>query len=226
MATILLVHGALADGSCWSEVIPPLQDVGHSVVAVQQPLSSIDDDVARVRAELEAVEEAVVLVGHSFGGVAITQAAHHMPHVSALVYVAAFAPDEGESVAGLTERAPKLPSAERFTVDEGGRFRLSRQDFPRFFCPDVDSVRARVLAAAQGPADAGRFDYRSGPPAWREHPTYYVVAGADQIVHPELQRWLAARMGAIVTTADGAGHAVMVSRPDVVTEVVLAAAAA
>ncbi|MFC0602391.1 alpha/beta fold hydrolase [Streptomyces palmae] len=227
MATILLVHGAIADGSSWSEVIPPLQDAGHTVIAAQLPLSSIDEDLARVRACLDELDgESVVLVGHSFGGVVITQAAHHMPGISALVYIAAYAPDEGETAGALTARAPRLPSAERFEVDRQGRFTLPQDLYARYFCPDADPVRGRVMAAVQGPSDTERFTFAVGPPGWREHPTYYVVAGADQIVHPDLQRLLADRMGAVTTVLDGADHAVMVSRPGAVAEVILAAAAA
>ncbi|KUJ65955.1 hypothetical protein ACZ90_41625 [Streptomyces albus subsp. albus] len=227
MATILLVHGAIADGSAWSEVIPPLQDAGHTVIAAQLPLSSIDEDVTRVRAHLHELDgESVILVGHSFGGVVITQAAHHVPHISALVYIAAYAPDEGETVGALAQWAPRLPSAEHFEVDRQGRFTLPQDLYIRSFCPDADPVRARVMAAAQGPSDAERFTFAAGPPGWREHPTYYVVAGADQIIHPDLQRRLADRMGAITTLLDDADHAVMVSRPGPVAEAILAAAAA
>jgi pimeloyl-ACP methyl ester carboxylesterase len=139
------------------QVLPILQDAGHRAVAVQQPLSSIADDVAKVRGVLDELGTPVVVVGHSFGGVVITQAAHNAANVSALVYVAAFAPDEGET------------------------------------CPDVDPVEARVMAAVQGPSDAARFGFVSGPPAWREHRTHYVVAENDQIIPPDLERFMAER---------------------------------
>ena len=167
---ILLVHGAVADGSSWSKVLPILQDAGHRAVAVQQPLSSIADDVAKVRGVLDELGTPVVVVGHSFGGVVITQAAHNAANVSALVYVAAFAPDEGETAATLGEPYGQLPSASHFAIDKQGRFTLPQELFPQFFCPDVDPVEARVMAAVQGPSDAARFGFVSGPPALARAP--------------------------------------------------------
>ncbi|MFF4894768.1 alpha/beta fold hydrolase [Streptomyces sp. NPDC001068] len=224
MSTILLVHGAIADGSSWSEVVPLLQAAGHDVVAVQQPLSSIPDDVAKVRSVLDELEGPVVVVGHSFGGVVITQAAHDAPNVSALVYVAAFAPDEGESAQSLGEPFGQLESASHFVVDKQGRFTLPQDLFPGYFCPDVDPARARVLAAVQGASDVARFGFVSGPPAWREHPTHFVVAGNDRIIPPALERFVAERMNARTTVAESAGHLVMVSQPQVVAQAVLEAA--
>jgi pimeloyl-ACP methyl ester carboxylesterase len=224
MATILLVHGAIADGSSWSKVIPILQAAGHEAIAVQQPLSSIPDDVAKVRSVLDELEGPVVLVGHSFGGVVITQAAHDAANVSALVYVAAFAPDEGESAQSLGEPFGQLPSASHFEIDKQGRFTLPQDVFPQYFCPDVDPREARVLAAVQGASDAARFGFVSGPPAWREHPTHFVVAENDQIIPADLERFVAERMGATTTSVPGAGHLVMISQPRVVADAILVAA--
>lgn len=224
MTTILLVHGAIADGSSWAKVIPMLQAAGHDTVAVQQPLTSIPEDVAKVRGVLDELDGPVVVVGHSFGGVVITQAAHDAPQVSALVYVAAFAPDEGESAATLGEPFGQLPSASHFEVDKQGRFTLPQELFPQYFCPDVAPEEARVLAAVQGPSDVARFGFVSGPPAWREHPCHYVVAENDQIIPPDLERFVAERMGAATVSVPGAGHLVMVSRPRAVADVILAAA--
>jgi pimeloyl-ACP methyl ester carboxylesterase len=220
---ILLVHGAIADGSSWGGVLPILQDAGHLAVAVQQPLSSIPDDVAKVRSALDELDGPVVVVGHSFGGVVITQAAHDAANVSALVYVAAFAPDEGESAATLSEPFGQLPSASHFVIDKQGRFTLPQELFPQFFCPDVEPVQARVMAAVQGASDAARFGFVSGPPAWREHRTHYIVAENDQIIPPDLERFVAQRMGAETTSVPGASHAVMVSQPQVVADAILAA---
>lgn len=224
MSTILLVHGAIADGSSWSRVIPLLQAADHETVAVQQPLSSIPDDVAKVRNVLDELAGPVVIVGHSFGGVVITQAAHDAPNVSAMVYVAAFAPDEGESVQTLGEPFGQLESASHFKIDKQGRFTLPQDRFPTYFCPDVEPTQAKVMAAAQGASDAARFGFVSGPPAWREHPTHFVVSENDQIIPPALERFCAQRMGAKTTIAEGAGHAVMVSQPRVVAQAILEAA--
>lgn len=224
MSTILLVHGAIADGSSWNRVIPLLQVAGHEVVAVQQPLSSIPDDVSKVRSVLDELEGPVVVAGHSFGGVVITQAAHDAANVSALVYVAAFAPDEGESAASLAEPFGQLESASHFKIDKQGRFTLPQDLFPKYFCPDVEPLEARVLAAVQGASDAARFGFVSGPPAWREHPTHFVVAENDQIIPPALERHVAERMGAATTVAQGSSHLVMVSQPQLVAQAILEAA--
>jgi pimeloyl-ACP methyl ester carboxylesterase len=225
-SNIVLVHGADADGSCWSKVIPILQDAGHSVVAVQLPLTSIPDDAATARRAIDKFDAPVVVVGHSFGGVVITQAAHNAPNVSALVYVAAFAPDANESAADLVGRFPALESAKYIVIDKNGFFAFPQDQFPRLFAQDVDPVEARVLAAVQGPADAARFPFKSGPPAWREHPSWYIVAEADGIINPDLERWMAKRMEAKTTSVPGASHALMVSRPREVANVILAATAA
>jgi pimeloyl-ACP methyl ester carboxylesterase len=225
-SNIVLVHGADADGSCWSKVIPILQDAGHSVVAVQLPLTSIPDDAATARRAIDKFDAPVVVVGHSFGGVVITQAAHNAPNVSALVYVAAFAPDAGESAADLVGRFPALESAKYVVIDKNGFFAFPQDQFPRLFAQDVDPVEARVLAVVQGPADAARFPFKSGPPAWREHPSWYIVAEGDGIINPDLERWMAKRMDAKTTSLPGASHAVMVSRAREVANVILAATAA
>ncbi|MRH92175.1 alpha/beta fold hydrolase [Nocardia sp. SYP-A9097] len=224
MVNILLVHGAIADGSSWERVIPQLQDAGHYVVAIQQPLSSIPDDVTKVRQALDQLRGPTVVVGHSFGGCVITNAAHGAPNVKSLVYVAAFAPDEGETVVEHAPQFPPLESTKHFLVDAQGRLTLPQDDFVRYFADDVDPVRARVMAAVQGPSDAARFQFVSGPPAWREFPSWFVVAGNDQIIGAPLEQWLAERMGAKTTTVAGASHAVMVSNPDAVTTVILEAA--
>ncbi len=221
---IVLVHGADADGSSWSKVIPILQDAGHYVVAAQLPLTSIVDDAAKARRAIDKLDAPVVVVGHSFGGVVISQAAHNAPNVSAVVYVAAFAPDTDESAADLVGRFPALESAKYTVVDKNGFFAFPQDQFPRLFAQDLNPVEARVMGAVQGPADAARFTFKSGPPAWREHPSWYVVAAADGIINPELQRWMAKGMDAKTTSVPAASHAVMVSHPREVANVILAAA--
>jgi pimeloyl-ACP methyl ester carboxylesterase len=223
-ANIVLVHGADADGSSWSKVIPILQDAGHHTVAVQLPLTSIVDDAATARRAIDKLDAPIVVAGHSFGGVVISQAAHNAPNVNALVYVAAFAPDSDESAADLVGRFPALESAKYIIVDKNGFFAFPQDQFPRLFAQDVDPIEARVMAAVQGPADAARFGFKSGSPAWREHPSWYVVAEADGIIHPDLERWMAQRIDAKTTSVPDASHAVMVSRPREVASVILEAA--
>ncbi|OHU29408.1 alpha/beta fold hydrolase [Mycobacteroides chelonae] len=224
MTNILLVHGAIADGSSWAAVIPALQDAGHYVVAVQQPLSSIPDDIWKTREALDLLEGPTVVVGHSFGGAVITNAARGASNVKALVYVAAFAPDEGETVTSTGESFGPPPSAQYFLTDPQGRLTLPQDKFVEYFAPDVDPVQGRVMAVVQGPSDAARFEFVSGAAAWREFPTWYIVAGNDQIIQPAHEAWLAARMGAKTTTVEGSSHSVMVSHPDVVASVILEAA--
>ncbi|MFJ3762841.1 alpha/beta fold hydrolase [Streptomyces sp. NPDC090080] len=225
MSNILLVHGAIADGSSWNRVIPILQDAGHHVVAVQQPLSSIQDDVAKVRSTLDELEGPVVVVGHSFGGLVISEAAHDASNVSALVYVAAFALNEGETAGAASEPYGQLPSASHFQVDKQGRFTLPQDVYPQYFCPNADAVTARAMAVTQGPSDLARFGYVAGPPAWREHPSYFIVSENDQIISPDQERAMAEQIGAETTVIANGDHAVMVSEPQAVADVILAAAA-
>ncbi|KAG0316585.1 hypothetical protein BGZ97_006630 [Linnemannia gamsii] len=227
MVNIVLVHGAIADGSSWSGVIPYLQAAGHYVLAVQQPLTSIDDDVAKVKVALGTIKSGpIVLVGHSFGGLVITQAGHNNANISSLVYVAAFAPDEGESVADLGKNYKPLPSNQNFVPDSAGRLTLPQKLFLKYFCPDVDHKVAEVMAVAQGPCDAARFGYKSGPAAWKEHPSYYVVAENDQIIQPEMEAFFAQRMKAKKTIKVPSSHAVLVSHPKEVADIILEAAKA
>ncbi|KAF9151299.1 hypothetical protein BG015_006845 [Linnemannia schmuckeri] len=227
MANIVLVHGAIADGSSWSRVIPHLQAAGHYVLAVQQPLTSIDDDVAKVKVALGTIKSGpIILVGHSFGGLVITQAAHNNSNISALVYVAAFAPDQGESVAELGKNYTALPSNQHFVPDSAGRLTLPQDLFLKYFAPDVDQKEAKIMAAVQGPCDAARFGYVSGPAAWKEHPSYYVVAQNDQIIQPEMEAFFAERMKAKKTVKIPSSHAVLVSHPKEVADLILEAAKA
>ncbi|KAF8952665.1 hypothetical protein BGZ52_004666 [Haplosporangium bisporale] len=227
MANILLVHGAIADGSSWAEVIPHLEAAGHNVLAVQQPLTSLPEDIAKVKVALATLPAPVVIVGHSFGGVVITNAAHNEPKVAALVYVAAFGPDEGETVIDLGKNYTPLPSNQVFVPDSAGRVTLSKPDFIKYFCPDVDLTKAHVMAVVQGSSDGARFAWKSGPPAWKEKPAWCIVSEHDQIIQPELELFCAERMKAKrIVKVHGASHAVMVSHPKVVAETILEAARA
>ncbi|KAF9310133.1 hypothetical protein BG003_008885 [Podila horticola] len=227
MPNILLVHGALADGSSWSGVIPMLQAAGYNVTAVQQPLSSLPDDIAKTKVALATLPGPVVIVGHSFGGVVITNAAYDASNVAGLVYVAAFGPDEGETVTDLGKNYKALPASKLFVPDSAGRVMLSQPDFVEYFAPDVEKTKAKVMAAVQGPCDQGRYVWKSGPSAWKQKPSWHVVAGNDQIIQPELEMFCAKRMNAKkVVNVPGASHAVMVSHPKAVAAVILAAAKA
>ena len=229
MVRILLVHGALADGSSWSRVIPHIQKAGFAVTAVQQPLTSIPHDVNVVKNALKTLNDAssepIVVVGHSFGGLVITNAATDAANVKALVYVQAFAPEEGEAVGELAGKYPDLESAKHFVPEGSGRLVLPEADFLKYFAPDINADEARVISAAQGPCDAPRFGFPSGKPAWKQvKDLYYIVGEKDQIIHPELQAFLAKRMGAKTTTLAGASHAGLISQGDKVAKVIIEAA--
>ncbi|MFI6579439.1 alpha/beta fold hydrolase [Nocardiopsis sp. NPDC050513] len=226
MADILLVHGAAADGSGWNEVIRILLRRGHNPVAAQLPLTSVPDDEAVVRRAIDRLGGPVVVVGHSFGGLVITQAAHHNARVGALVYVAAFALEQGESVVDvINTRYPEPTPPERvFVFDRWGYFTVATDEYPTYFAPDIDPDMARIHARTQGPADAARFEFAGGPPGWREHPSWYVVAGNDRMIHPAAEAWMAERAGARTTTVPGASHAVFASHPQEVADVIVDAA--
>jgi pimeloyl-ACP methyl ester carboxylesterase len=226
MAHVVLVHGAVMDGSSWGEMIPALLDAGHEVTAVQLPLTGLADDGAKVRRAIDSVSGRTIVVGHNYGGAVMTDAARDAPNVTALVYVAAFAPDEGERVADLMARYPEPAGVEPYIVpDEYGFFTIDRAHFARVFAPDVDPATAAVMANAQGPTANAAFAVdTAGPPAWRHCACFYVVAESDQVIHPATQRWMAERIGAIAIPVAGSSHVAMLSNPEQVVDVVLAAA--
>lgn len=226
---IVLVHGAFADGSCWSNVIPILQLAGHTVRAVQQGLTSTPTDVATTRTVMESLTGPIILVGHSFGGLTITEAGRNASNVAALVYVAGAAPEENEPLGELGTKYASLPSVASYIPDSQGRIRLPQDKFVEYFAPDVvPKSRARAMAATQGPIDAVRFEYiLQGVPAWKDHAArqsnYYIIPTLDQIIDPVLQLFFATRMNATVFHLKSS-HAVMVSHPIEVAKVILLAA--
>ena len=220
---IVLVHGAWADGSRWSDVIERLQADGFSVQAPQFPESSLDADVARLRQVLELQEGPTLVVAHSYGGQIITAGAN-APNVVGLVYVAAFALDEGESVGALLADAPPSPALANMITDEHGFAWLAEDDFLKHFAADVEPTRARVMYAVQQPLTLSVFNDVMGPPAWKSHPTWFLVAEHDEVIPPDAQRQFAGRMGA-TTTELSSSHVAMVSHPAEVTELIETAAA-
>ncbi|MEU6370278.1 alpha/beta hydrolase [Streptomyces sp. NPDC046931] len=212
MANVVLVHGAWSDGSIWQAVIAALQDEGHHVLAVQLPLTSLAEDIAWTRRRIAAFDEPVTLVGHSYGGMVISGAAHGNSQVSALVFVAAYVPDESESLRMLTARGAtaKGRSAIRFAAD--GWSTLDPGLFGDALAADVPATTTRVLAAVQKPTHPACFSSPSGRGAWRDLPCAYVVSADDQILDPGLQRWLAQRANATVTELRSS-HLSPVSQP-------------
>jgi pimeloyl-ACP methyl ester carboxylesterase len=220
---VVLVHGAYADGSSWSEVIVRLQASAMRVTAVQNPLTSLADDVAATRRALAMQDGPTVLVAHSYGGMVITEAGV-APNVSALVYVAARAPDAGEDYIALAKRFPTPPAAAGI-VKSGAFEQLSESAFLNDFANGVDSLRAHVLYAVQAPIATTLFPTaKTTVAAWRSRPSWYAVSRHDRSMNPDLERFLAARMKATTIELD-AGHLSLVSRPRDIANLILAAAA-
>jgi pimeloyl-ACP methyl ester carboxylesterase len=220
---IVLVHGAWADGSTWSKVITILQRQGFNAAAVQLPLTSLDDDITVTRNLLAAQKGPTVLVGHSYGGAVITNAANNAPNVTALVYIAAFGLDEGESLESLSKQGPATAGSAQIRPDNHGSFLIDPEVFPQAFAADVDLAKARVMAVTQRPLSLKSFAAKSGPPAWKHIPSWYMVAANDQMIPPQAEEFMAKRMGATVRTV-AASHAAMVSHPKEVVELILQAA--
>ncbi|MEA2635943.1 MAG: hypothetical protein QOH92_2710 [Chloroflexota bacterium] len=209
---IILVHGAWADGSSWSTVIEQLQAKGYKVTAPQFPLTSLADDVARLRQVLALQGGPTILVGHSYGGQIMTALGTDAPNVAGLVYIAAFGLDNGESLGALLSQGPTPPALAHQLVDQRGFVWLTEDDFVNHFAADVDPVKARVMYAVQQPLAATGFNEVMGIPAWKTLPSWYLIATDDQALPPAAQRLFAKRMGATVVEIPSS-HVAMVSHP-------------
>ena len=215
---IVLVHGLWADGSSWSKVIPILQKAGHKVIAVQLAAHSLADDVATVKRAIDLVGGPVTLVGHSYGGFVITNAAYNNKNVTGLVYVAAFAPDEGESTGNFVDVA-KLPPG-LLVPDSGGFVYLNPKMFHGAFVQDANATEAEIMAAVQKPAHLSLLTEPSGPPAWKQLPSWFQVSEADHIIPPDAERMFAKRMNA-TTISLNSSHASLVTHPNEIAELIL-----
>jgi pimeloyl-ACP methyl ester carboxylesterase len=222
--SVVLVHGAWADGSSWNDVVPLLQKKGLTVVAVQNPLSSLADDVAATRRAIDRQPGQVLLVGHSWGGVVITEAGRH-DKVAGLVYVAAFAPGEGESVndLGANKELPQPPGLGGIEADSSGYLWMSTKNFGEHFAQDLPAPATALMAVSQKPIAARSFGDKVGVPAWRSKPSWYVVAEQDHMIPPPAQKAMAQRAGATVTSL-GTSHVAMMAKPSEVAAVIVAAA--
>ncbi|GAA1295761.1 alpha/beta hydrolase [Saccharothrix xinjiangensis] len=225
--TVVLVHGAFADSSSWNDVVTRLHDRGHATIAVANPLRGLEGDAAYVASVAASVDGPVVLVGHSYGGVLISRAARELSNVSALVYVAAFQPDTGESALELATRFPgaKLgPGTTSVLVHDGEpELRIRPEDFREVFAGDLPADTTATMAVTQRPvAEKALTTGLPGEPAWRGLPSWALVAAQDNAIPARAQEFMAERAGSRTVRVD-ASHAVAVSRPDAVADLVLQA---
>lgn len=218
---VVLVHGLFADGSCWLEVIPRLQARGLNVTAVQNPLTTLPEAVASAVRVLDRQDGPTVLVGHSFSGMIVTEAGVH-PNVSALVYVAARAPDAGEDYTALAKTFPTPPASAGIVFD-GEEGRLSEAAFLRDFAGDLPEAKAKVLYAVQAPFQKALLAGKTTNAAWRSKPSFYAVSTEDRTIDPDLERFMAKRMGA-KTIELKSSHVSMISHPDEIAGLILEAA--
>jgi pimeloyl-ACP methyl ester carboxylesterase len=216
---IVLVHGAWLDGSSWSDVIPILQNAGHKVIAVQLPLHSLVEDVATVKRAIGFLGGPAILVGHSYGGFVITNAGYNNPNVTGLVYIAAFAPDEGQSLSNFVDPT-KFPK-DFLIFDKGGFVYVNPKLFHDSFAHDVNSTEADIMAIVQKPPNfSPMLEEKSGPPAWKQLPTWYQVSENDLLLPPELQHYFSERMNA-TTLSINSSHMSLLSNPNEVAQLIL-----
>jgi pimeloyl-ACP methyl ester carboxylesterase len=218
---VVLVHGLFADGSSWSQVIPRLQAVGLNVTSVQNPLTTLDEAVAETQRVLALQDGPTVLAGHSFSGMIVTEAGID-PKVSAVVYVAARAPDAGEDYAELAKKFPTPPASAGIVFD-GDEGRLTEAAFLRDFAGDLPAERARVLFAVQQPFHKALLMGKTKHAAWRSKPSFYAVSTEDRTINPDLERFMAKRMGA-TTIEVKSRHLSLISHPQEIAALILQAA--
>jgi pimeloyl-ACP methyl ester carboxylesterase len=220
---VVLTHGAFADGSSWSKVIPLLEAEGLNVSAVQEPLTSLADDVATTRRLLVQQNGPTILVGHSYAGFVITEAGN-APNVAGLVYISSYGPDHGESHDDLVKRFPAPAGISAIRLDGDGFLWIARDRFHEAFVQEVDASYARILATVQNPASKkGCFGVPITAPAWKSKPSWFLVSTEDRLINPDLQRFMAKRMGATVKTVPSS-HASLISHPAETASLILEAA--
>jgi len=219
------VHGAFADATGWQKVIPLLEKEGLAVTAVQLPLKSLADDVATTKRVIDSQPGDVILVGHSYGGAVITEAGSGNAKVKALVYVAAFAPDAGETLNGLIERFSPSPLGTAVAPDSAGFLFIDRTKFQSVFANDLSKEEASILSATQKPLAASIFGEPVKAAAWTNVPSWYVVSTQDNSINPDLERFMAKRMGAKIKELKSS-HVSFISNPSEISKVIESAAAA
>jgi len=219
---IVLVHGTWADGSSWAKVIPLLEAKGFNVLAVQNPLTSLSDDVAATKRAIELQDGPVLLVGHSWGGVVITEAGNH-DKVAGLVYVAAAAPDEGQSFLELVQTAPSTPGNDQIRPDAYGFVSMSPKGIYEDFAQDLPKAEQKLILATQGPQAFSALNEKITKAAWKTKPSWYVVAANDRMINPDLERTLARKLKA-TTLEVNTSHVAMLAQPEKVASVIIEAA--
>ncbi len=222
--TIVLVHGAFADAACWQHVIPILERDGYNVIAVENPLTSFAADVETTKRLIDAQQGPVIVVGHSYGGAVITEAAAGNVNVKALVYLAAFAPEAGEPIGAFGEKYP-APLSATLRPDAAGFLYIDRAQLRDVFAKDVSPTEASVMAATQKPLNKSVFTASPSEAAWKTVPSWYVVAQEDRAINPDLERFYAKRMGA-KTTEIKSSHVSFISHPAEITRLIEEAASA
>lgn len=222
---IVLVHGIWSDGSIWNKVIPILQDAGHRVIAAQLSLRSLGDDIATVKRAIEQLGKPTILVGHSYGGILITNAGYNNPNVTGLVYITALAPDEDESSIDLFEILPQPENVlQIFTnniiTDSGGFSYFNPDKFGEWFAQDVHPDEANILAAVQKPTNESITTEKSGPAAWKQVPTWFQISENDLVIPPNIQRLYAERMNA-TTVSLNSSHMSPISQPEEIAGLIM-----
>jgi pimeloyl-ACP methyl ester carboxylesterase len=218
--TVVLVHAAWADGSCWSNVILPLRNQGLQVTAAPLPLTSLSDDAAALRRVIERTSGPLILVGHAYSGAVI--AAVHDDRVKSLVYVAALAPDEGETVADVFYRAAPHPKAPHMVPDAHGLIWMPEEGFGLAVAHKASADQLAVMAAVQRPLAVQCIQEKAPPPAWKKTPSWYLIAEEDRMINPETQRFMATRMDATIRSYS-VDHTPMYTAPELVVGVILEA---
>jgi pimeloyl-ACP methyl ester carboxylesterase len=222
VSNILFVHGAWANSSAWEKVLPLIDAAGLTGTAVSLSLTSLTDDVATVKRAIALIDGPLLLVGHSYGGAVITEAGSD-PKVAGLVYVAAFAPDVGESAASLGAGGPPTRLLEVVRPDEQHFFKLTREGVDEVFAQDLTAAERALIFATQNPLSGAALGGEVTAPAWKEKPSWYLLASEDHTIHPELQKKMAARIEATTLTV-AASHVAMLSQPDAVAKLIVQAA--
>jgi pimeloyl-ACP methyl ester carboxylesterase len=220
-STVVLVHGAWADGCCWHNIILPLRRQGLHTTAAPIPLTSLTDDAGVLQRAIERTTGPVILVGHAYAG-AVIAAAHH-DRVKSLVYIAALAPDEGETVADVFYRTEPHPNAPRLAPDTHGFIWMPEEGFSQAVAHKVSPDQATIMAAVQRPIALKCIQEKAPAPAWKTKPSWFLVAEEDRMIHPETQRFMAVRMGANIRSHQ-VDHTPMLTAPDLVVDIILDAA--